>query len=995
MKPYYLYIFLFLFLFLFSSCPMNAPDSPSQGGGSITFNGYIRSAENNFVVPDARIRIKDTEVVSDSTGYFSVTVANVTDDDSVRISREGFVIFQKSLRDFSRKILTVEMILKPTDVTIEIDPANPGGNKVTAPDGASVFIPELTGISEPLLVSLTRFDANTEKIKSASGDFTTINSSHIETACLSRGILDVSVKGKDSGDSYNLEGMGSFEITIPVAVDTGTLPETIPLEYFDTVSCKWIEEGSASRSADDPNCYKGTVTHFSSWNLGNPVQGVNVYGLLNDPVPANESYEIDLETDGYGRTIYTNAKSFYVTGIPQGMNMKASVTKQSTKQTWTRFFYSYNATDCINIGTIPDEDEKMPPPNGNHFPLHIINPGYGIYAGLYITQCVENGKQRVWQVGNNLHWAEFMYIEDQHDACGPSGGLRFRDANVDAGTWITWCTGSAQIPKQQLAWKADGSSFAPFLYSQEGSECYSIVPPSCPPADNAPLSLSGNMGGIFPGLVITNCIDGGMQRKWIVSENTSLACFAGIVPQEGYCGPPYGGDGHIPHLWIHTDPGNRVAAGTWIIWCSGYSTGEQYVWNTDSSGFVARFLYSQYDGSCASYQTPPPATPEPTQEPTIAPTQPPGDAEPCARCILDSRPDILVKYQAEGWDISPANWYNIIDNWSKIDPAGYAVEKVLCGTTCETSPAINPRIKGLAFIAFDDQAWFDPAQKSSIPAVLSDMGANSLTFSGNFDMYMDNPADRTKMTDAARFLIQNTDVELIGCFVGIPVKYRKADRKTDAGSYDGNSAMINDIKSFLTEFYALGIKKWHVWFEADAWASSEIRNASAYAQVYNAFYTAAKSVSQELKVAPNCGFSSTAWLDSAIGQINGYDAISYHPYPNANDPTDIAAKRPPYLNIRGIESLEKYGVKLWLTAYGMIWSTGTETGDNEQALRLKAALAWLNYRPSVEHAFYFRFNDVVHNDGYIETFGLLKNNIITADPSVRKPAYYIFQNPFK
>jgi hypothetical protein len=126
-----------------------------------------------------------------------------------------------------------------------------------------------------------------------------------------------------------------------------------------------------------------------------------------------------------------------------------------------------------------------------------------------------------------------------------------------------------------------------------------LPPPPCAQGGLAPLYLSGNMGGINPGMVITHCIEGGMERKWIVDESRARACFVGIVPQEGYCGPGYD---VIPHLWIHTDSNNRVSEGTWITWCSGYATGEEYVWYTDSSGFIATFKYSQYNPNCSAYQ---------------------------------------------------------------------------------------------------------------------------------------------------------------------------------------------------------------------------------------------------------------------------------------------------------------------------------------------------------------------------------------------------------
>ncbi|MBN2442614.1 MAG: hypothetical protein JXJ04_14765 [Spirochaetales bacterium] len=994
MKPINLYITICLSLLILGGCTLQPSGPKPDEPVSITLEGNIRSIDDYSYVPGAKISIKDITATTDSRGRFSITARDVTNSDSLCITKDGFVDYRMALSSFSRDTLEVELTIKPVDTIAEIDPANPGGNTITTPDMASVYIPELHNISEPLILSVTTFDITGEEMKSVPGDFSAVDANNDETTLMSHGIIAVTVKGRNTGTTYDLQGMGSFEISVPVPDIPGTPPETLTLAWFDDESCTWVPEGTISIAADDPGFYRGTVTHFSLWNLYKSVPPVSVYGIMNDPLPPDESYHIRLETTGFGITAYTNKKSFHISGIPKGTHMTATVTKQSTQQTWTRFFYSDNESGCIHLGTFPDEgDGAMPPPRDNHFPLHIKNPGAGIYPGLYITQCVDNGLQRVWQVGRNRSWAEFRYIENQYDACGPQGALKFRDSQVEADTWITWCTGSADIPTQRLVWKANGSNFAPYLYSEEGNECSALSTPTpqpCPPADNAPLYLSGNMGGIFPGLVITHCIEGGLQRKWIVDSSGTKACFVGIVGQEGFCGPPYENTEYkIPHLWIHTDPGNRVAAGTWITWCTGYADREEYVWLTDESGFVGIFKWPQ-EGDCEAYQTPPPVTPAPTTPP------PPqvGVAEPCARCILEKRQDIISLYQAEGWDIDPANWYNIVDDWSGVDPEGYADEKAGCGSICDTVPYVQPSTRGLSFIAFDDPPWFDPAQKNAIPPLLSDLGVNTVTFTPNFDIYIDTLSDRPDMFEAARFLIEDAGVELIGCFVGIPLKYRKADHQSDAGSYNGDSAMIGEIREFLIQFLNLGIKKWFVWYEPDSWSTSEIRNVSSYAQVYNAFFNAARAVSPEIKVAPNCGFSSTAWLGTVISMISGYDAISYHPYPNTNDPADAVSRHPPYLNINGIKALESYGVKLWLTAYGMLWSNDTTTGENDQAMRLKAGLTWLNGRPSVEHAFYFRCTDVIHSNGYRETFGLLRDDVITTAISNRKLAYEVFRNPF-
>ncbi len=56
---------------------------------------------------------------------------------------------------------------------------------------------------------------------------------------------------------------------------------------------------------------------------------------------------------------------------------------------------------------------------------------------------------------------------------------------------------------------------------------------------------------------------------------------------------------------------------------------------------------------------------------------------PCTQCILGIRPDILPFYEQNGWDISPENHNNIIDNWCGIDPVGCCAAKFDCRAKCE------------------------------------------------------------------------------------------------------------------------------------------------------------------------------------------------------------------------------------------------------------------------------------------------------------------------
>jgi hypothetical protein len=102
-------------------------------------------------------------------------------------------------------------------------------------------------------------------------------------------------------------------------------------------------------------------------------------------------------------------------------------------------------------------------------PLVITNPS-AVSTGLWVTQCISGGRQRVWRVDSNPGRATYLYSENQYDYCGAGGTspLKFRTAYPPAGVWITWCAGSGHV---RYVWKTDGSQYAPFQYPEATSAC--------------------------------------------------------------------------------------------------------------------------------------------------------------------------------------------------------------------------------------------------------------------------------------------------------------------------------------------------------------------------------------------------------------------------------------------------------------------------------------------------------------------------------------------
>jgi hypothetical protein len=113
----------------------------------------------------------------------------------------------------------------------------------------------------------------------------------------------------------------------------------------------------------------------------------------------------------------------------------------------------------------------QPPPTTIRAGLYILHPTSGVWPGMRITQCIENGKQRVWQVSSDIHWANWITDSESQDGyCGsadPTYGilpLIFRDSTYTPGGLVTWCTGASGT---RWVWRSTGSyRYVPFAYPE-------------------------------------------------------------------------------------------------------------------------------------------------------------------------------------------------------------------------------------------------------------------------------------------------------------------------------------------------------------------------------------------------------------------------------------------------------------------------------------------------------------------------------------------------
>jgi hypothetical protein len=87
------------------------------------------------------------------------------------------------------------------------------------------------------------------------------------------GMMEVSLTS-GSGDPLNLAPDSAATLSFPIDTDQqATAPTTIPLWSFDEDKGYWLEEGAAQKIG---NMYVGEVSHFTWWNVDDPVEVVDV-----------------------------------------------------------------------------------------------------------------------------------------------------------------------------------------------------------------------------------------------------------------------------------------------------------------------------------------------------------------------------------------------------------------------------------------------------------------------------------------------------------------------------------------------------------------------------------------------------------------------------------------------------------------------------------------------------------------------------------------------
>lgn len=333
-------------------------DVSDISAATATVNGQIKTF-NGAYLNNATVKIGQVIKLTDAQGRFSMQVP-MASQYAVSVSATGYASTHRIYKSTKNIVSVVEKLL-PVDTTEIINPAVI--NTVSTLDGASVTFPAMTGITENLSVSITSISAANREIAAAPGNFSAIDKNGAAVELISQGMLDVVVRGVTTGNIYSLQNKGPFTIRIP-ASRPQKATSTQPLWFYDEALGKWKEEGLATLTN---GVYVGSVTHFTTWNIDEPVCYSNqTCGCINGVVTddsnrvAGKTYYYTITAESEGRSdVQTNvvlngsadsSPNFTILNIPK-VSTKVTVTNQTTgwSQTYTDVVQGPSPTACSNF----------------------------------------------------------------------------------------------------------------------------------------------------------------------------------------------------------------------------------------------------------------------------------------------------------------------------------------------------------------------------------------------------------------------------------------------------------------------------------------------------------------------------------------------------------------------------------------------------------------------------------------------------------------------
>jgi uncharacterized protein YfaP (DUF2135 family) len=370
-----------------NSQPYNpAPPQPTQPG---SIAGRVLSADTALPVAGATVTAGGTTVTTGADGTFTIPGLTQADRVPVTITAPGHAQIVRITSVTGSIVTTVPTQMLTIAASVSIDAAVGGAAtvpgspaQVTVPAGAIVTSTG-TAPTQAVLVRVTPINL-TQSPGLLTGDYRTTNNG-ADAWLESFGAASV-VLTDAAGGSYNFATGQSATIRIPASTRASTLPNSVPLYWFNEATGLWVQEGTATLGGTAPNqYYEGSIARAGDWTAAQVISTVLVSGCVVDETGAAVTRaRVEAEgvtysgmsnalTDGYGNfsvPVRTNATAIVSARSATSLsNARAATTTTTNLNIGNPCLVFSDAAISIKLtwGQAPEDvDSHLLTPHGTH-----------------------------------------------------------------------------------------------------------------------------------------------------------------------------------------------------------------------------------------------------------------------------------------------------------------------------------------------------------------------------------------------------------------------------------------------------------------------------------------------------------------------------------------------------------------------------------------------------------------------------------------------------
>ncbi|KGJ98467.1 Ig-like domain-containing protein [Thalassotalea sp. ND16A] len=321
------------------------------------FSGQIVNYFTGDAVPNATVQFSNgienvASAIADESGFFTVPIVdrNVTANMLASVDVNNYAQAATVLSNqTSDQVQFIAML--PVHASIFFDSSEAQELMVDEQSLLSLSANSLAredgeAIEGLVNAQITIIDPSSD-INIMPGDMVTMENNQ-RLPIESFGAMNVVFKD-ESGQVLNLITGQSAEIRIPLAQNSISPPNLIPLYYFDNATNTWVEEGEASLTTIGVDSfYQGNVNHFTTWNADKVYETIFINGCVEDQ-DGNVLSDVSVSSQGrdYNGTSNTRTDSLGDYSLPVKMN--SSVLLSASQGQQSRTLNISTATAAISL----------------------------------------------------------------------------------------------------------------------------------------------------------------------------------------------------------------------------------------------------------------------------------------------------------------------------------------------------------------------------------------------------------------------------------------------------------------------------------------------------------------------------------------------------------------------------------------------------------------------------------------------------------------------